>query len=459
MSLKKSAEIEAVIINLLANTPEINLADVAVAARLSKSDESDRKAIRRVLNSLISRGILVAAGAARARIYRQLKSTPAQEQGAFEGIPISSNSKQLLTYLSKPARSREITSYNMQYLLSYEPNRTTFLTHAQRAELLAMGKVEDIVHPAGTYARNIFNRLLIDLSWNSSRLEGNTYSLLETKRLIELGQSAADKNATETQMIINHKNAIEYMVDSVEEPLISSIQIRSLHALLSENLLGDPSACGELRKIGVGISGSTYQPLENPHLIKECFNRFIEKINLIKDPFEQSLFAIVHLSYLQAFEDVNKRTARLTANIPLIRNNLKPLSFIDVSQSSYITALLGVYEKNDVSLLVDLYIWAYRRSTQRYSATQQALGQPDLLSLKYRAVIHDIIKSIILENVKSSIIVESIRKKINELDLSTTEADKLLQIIETEITSLHEGNIARFKIRPSEYNTWKKSRD
>lgn len=457
MSLKKSAEIEAVIMKLLAYKSEISLAEVAVAAQLSKSDESDRKAIRRVLNSLVLRGILVAEGAARARVYRHIKAAPVEEQGAFAGIPISSDSRKLLAYLSKPVSSREIAGYIMQFLLSYEPNRTTYLGSAQRAELMSMGTVENIVHPAGTYARNILNRLLIDLSWNSSRLEGNTYTLLETKRLIELGQSAADKDAAETQMIINHKNAIEYMVDSVDEPAISSIQICSLHALLSENLLGDPSACGQLRKIGVGISGSTYQPLENPHLIKECFDRFIETINLIEDPFEQSIFSLVHLSYLQAFEDVNKRTARLTANIPLIRKNLKPLSFIDVSQASYITALLGVYEKNDVSLLVDLYIWAYRRSTQRYSATQQALGQPDLLKLKYRTIIHDIVRSIILENIKGSLIVASIRKKINEIGLSTTEVDQLLQIIEIEIASLHEGNIARFKIRPSEFHVWKKS--
>ena len=455
MSLKKSVEIEALILKLLANKPEISLAEVAEAAQLSKSDEGDRKAIRRVLNSLILRGILVAEGAARARVYRHIIAASVEEQGAFEGIPISSNSRKLLAYLSKHVSSRDITSYNMEYLLSYVPNHTAYLSSAQRAALIDMGTVENIVHPAGTYARNILNRLLIDLSWNSSRLEGNTYTLLETKRLIELGESAADKDAVETQMIINHKNAIEYMVDSVDEPAISSIQICSVHALLSENLLGDPSACGQLRKINVGISGTNYMPLENPHLLKESFDRFIKKINLIEDPFEQSIFSIVHLSYLQAFEDVNKRTARLVANIPLIRKNLKPLSFIDVSQASYIAALLGVYEKNDISLLVDLYIWAYRRSTQRYSATQQALGQPDLMKLKYRAIIHNIVRSIILENIKGSQVVAAIRRKINDIGLLTDDSNQLLQIIEIEIASLHEGNIARFKIRPSEFQVWK----
>ena len=217
--------------------------------------------------------------------------------------------------------------------------------------------MENIARPAGTYARNILNRLLIDLSWNSSRLEGNTYSLLETKRLIELGENAAGKDAAEAQMILNHKDAIEYILESANETNISAHEICSIHALLSSNLLGDPGASGRVREIAVGISGTTYLPLENPHVLKECFHSYIEKMNRIKNPFEQSFFSLVQLSYLQAFEDVNKRTARLVANIPFIKNNFKPLSFIDVNQNDYVMSLLGIYEKNDVSLLRDLYVW------------------------------------------------------------------------------------------------------
>ena len=113
----------------------------------------------------------------------------------------------------------------------------------------------------------------------------------------------------------------------------------SIHALLSEGLLGNPKAIGRIREIKVGISGSNYVPLDNPHQIKDCFELFVQKLNLIKNPFEQSFFSLVHLSYLQAFEDVNKRTARLVANIPLIRKNLRPLSFTDVDQGNYAKSL------------------------------------------------------------------------------------------------------------------------
>jgi Fic family protein/predicted transcriptional regulator len=457
MEQNKRAELEALILQLLEEKPEISVQGVAEAAGLEKSNESDRKAVRRALNALIERGVLAAQGAARARVYHlqaAVVKIPAELLGIFKDIPLSARSEHLLAYLSKPTSVRAPTAYQIEFLNAYEPNRTTYLSITERAELLAQGKVENVVRPAGTYARNILNRLLIDLSWNSSRLEGNTYSLLETKRLIELGESAEGKEASETQMILNHKNAIEYIVASVDDPQITSLDVYSIHALLSENLLGDPSASGRIRQISVDISGSTYFPLDNPHQLKECFDKFIKKLNEIDDPFEQSFFSIVHLSYLQAFNDVNKRTARLVANIPLIKKNLKPLSFIDVEQHAYANALLGVYEKNNISLLRDLYRWAYQRSSLRYSAIQQSLGAPNLLKLKYRNVIHDIIRTIILEKVEGRQVVPQIRKLIEAQSLSETDASWLFEAIETEILSLHEGNIASYKVRPSEFQAW-----
>ncbi len=234
-----------------------------------------------------------------------------------------------------------------------------------------------------------------------------------------------------------------------------SHEIRSVHALLSENLLGDPAASGRLRSIVVEIGGSTYVPLENPQLIRECFDIFIEKMNRIQDPFEQSLFSIVHLSYLQAFEDVNKRTARLVANIPLVKKNLRPLSFTDVDKDAYVYALLGIYEKNDVSLIRDLYIWAYARSSQRYTAIQQAMGEPNLMKLRYRTPIQEIVRSIILERVAGSDVVSRIHASLNVSTIAEADRGEVFNLIEQEIVSLHDGNVARFKVRPSEFQEWK----
>ncbi len=434
---------------------------MAQVSGLSKTDEGDRKAIRRVLSSLVERGLLEAKGATRARVYipTAVASTAkvlSPELGVFKDIHLSQKANELLQYVSQSLQSRAPVGYNLDFLRSYKPNRTFYLSEIQRKELLTLGRVENQTRPAGTYARNILSRLLIDLSWNSSRLEGNTYSLLETKRLIELGENAIGKDGSEAQMILNHKGAIEYIIESAGESEISAHEVCSIHALLSENLLGDPGATGRVRQIAVSIGGTTYMPLENPHILRECFDLFIEKLNLIEDAYEQSLFSLVHLSYLQAFEDVNKRTARLVANIPLIKENLKPLSFIDVDPEANVKSLLGIYEKNDVSLLRDLYMWSYKRSSQRYSAIQQTMGEPNLLKLKYRAAIQDIIRTIILEKVKGPQVVNRIKKLIKDLQLPERDTTELFKVLELEILSLHDGNIARFRIRPSEFQEWKR---
>lgn len=460
--MKKKNEIEALVLKLFVEKKEIRIHNVAQVAGLSKLNEGDRKAIRRVLNSLVKRGFLEAKGSTRARVYvptvQALASQP--EKGpvakSFKDISLTQESKTLLKYVSQSLQARTPVGYNQDYLRSYEPNRTFYLNKLQRAELLNLGRFENIIRPAGTHARNILNRLLIDLSWNSSRLEGNTYSLLETKRLIELGENAVGKDASEAQMILNHKGAIEYCIEFATEEKISSHEVCSIHALLSENLLGDPSASGRIRDVIVGIEGTTYMPLENPHVLKECFQVFITKLNSIEDPFEQSLFSLAHLSYMQAFEDVNKRTARLVANIPLIKKNFKPLSFTDVDRDTYFKSLLGVYEKNDTTLLRDLYMWAYRRSSQRYSAIQQVMGEPNLLRLKYRAVIQDIIRTVILEKVAGPQVVNRVQSLMEIQKLPKADASELFKIIEIEILSLHDGNIARFKVRPSEFQEWKK---
>jgi len=458
----RSVKIEQTILKLLSAQPEVRAHEIAKAMGFESSDETFRKAVQRTFKILIERRLLSALGNGRSRKYvktnqmtwDQEKSQP--DQNAFKGVQLSKQSKLLLDYVSRSLQNRTPVGYNQKFLNDYIPNKTFYLTQTQRKHLFEIGRVEIKIRPAGTYARNILDRLLIDLSWNSSRLEGNTYSLLQTKRLIELGELASGKEASEAQMILNHKASIEYIVESSMDARISSHVIRSLHALLSENLLGDSSASGRIRKIAVEIGGSTYIPIDNPHTLSDYFTQFIKKLNKINDPFEKSLFSLIHLSYLQAFEDVNKRTARLLANIPLIKENLKPLSFIDVNQTAYINALLGVYEKNDVHLIRDLYLWAYQRSSQRYSAVQQSMAEPNILKLKYRSIIQDIIQEVVVGKVKGPLVLGRIEKLLNDLKLPKKVCSDLRHVIETEIMNLHDGNIARFKIRPSEYVIWKK---
>jgi len=332
------------------------------------------------------------------RIEGRIRSTLPALQTKLEGeryIPVSEEGAEIRNLVRQPRENRQPVGYNRDFLDSYRPNETYYLTAEHRQRLLELGQSQQQEHPAGTYARQILNRLLIDLSWNSSRLEGNTYSLLETEQLLEFGESAEGKDATEAQMILNHKAAIELMVEQAGEIGFNRYTILNLHGLLSDNLLGDPEAGGRLRASLVEIGGTVFQPLAVPQLIEECFDQILDVAAAITDPFEQSFFAMVHLPYLQPFIDVNKRVSRLAANIPFIQKNLVPLSFVDVPARANIDGILGVYELNRIELLRDVYLWAYQRSAARYAAIRQSLGDPDPFRMRYRQQIRHLVQEIV----------------------------------------------------------------
>lgn len=371
-------------------------------------------------------------------------------------IPVSHEGEGIKQAVRAPIQERHPVGYNRAFLDSYRPNDTFYLPADVRRDLLELGRSPDVDRPAGTYARQIFNRLLIDLSWNSSRLEGNTYSLLETERLLELGETAEGKDALEAQMILNHKAAIELLVEQAEEVGFNRYTILNLHALLSDNLLGNPQACGRLRAIAVGISGTVYHPLEVPQLIDECFQQILDTVAVITDPFEQAFFAMVHLPYLQPFEDVNKRVSRLAVNLPLIRLNLCPLSFVDVPERAYIDGILGVYELNRIELLRDVFVWAYDRSCARYSAVRRSLGEPDAFRLRYRTFVAEMVADVVRGQLDKKTATAFIQRRAAE-DVSSRDQVRFIEVVETELINLHEGNIARYRLRPSQYQTWRET--
>src|SRR6266567_3662742 len=228
--------------------------------------------------------------------------------------------------------------------------------------------------------------------------------------------------------------------------------ILNLHAILSDNLLPNPEACGRLRQIAVGIGGSVYTPLSTPQLLDEYFQRALDIAEAISDPFEQSFFALVHLSYLQPFEDVNKRVARLAANIPLINHNLCPLSFIDVPKRSYVEGILGVHELNRIELLRDIFVWGYERSVKRYLSTREELGEPDPFRMKYCTLLTEIISEVVLQSTgpDQDIVDAWAAEHLPEVDRT-----RFINLVEAELHGLHEGNIARFRLRPKEFAIWK----
>jgi len=424
-----------------------------------------RRTLQRRLAFLVDRGRLVLRGRGRGSRYFLPpvtgSMTAVEEPDVFQAqgevyVPVSVAGREIRQYVRRPVQQRKPVGYNRSFLDAYQANVSFYLSSETREHLLKIGRGQGDRQPAGTYAVKILHRLLIDLTWNSSRLEGNTYSLLETERLLALGESAEGKSALETQMILNHKAAIRLLVESAPEIGFNSYTICNLHALLSENLLPDPSACGRLREQPVGIGGSVFHPLEGHLLLEECFRELLLKASAIKDPFEQAFFAMVHLPYLQPFDDVNKRVSRLAANIPLIRENLCPLSFVDVPEKAYIDGLLGIYELNRSELLCDVFVWAYERSCARYSAARQSLGEPDPFRLRYRDHIAQLVNNVVVSGLGSQGAVLLVKQYAVE-HVPERERARFIEVVETEIMGLHEGNIARYGIRPSVYANWKQT--
>ncbi len=444
--MKKQQQIEAIIEHL----QEEGLSIEQIEENLNFSIE--RRTLQRRLKELKESNRLLTKGEARStRYFPKVKKY--EDEASEDLIPLSIEGKKILKLISLSEIQRIPVGYNKQFLENYLPNIDSYLSPKEKEILLEIGKTQGDNQAAGTYARQILNRLLIDLSWNSSRLEGNTYSLLDTELLIHDGKPADDKSAKETQMILNHKDAIEFLVDESDEIGFNRYTILNLHALLSNNLLPNPSASGRLREFGVGITNSVFTPLEIPQLISEYFDLILSKVNQIKDPFEQAFFILVHFPYLQPFDDVNKRLSRLAANIPFNRKNLSPLSFIDVPEDYYIKGMLAVYELNRTDLLKDVFIWAYERSAMRYAAIRQSLGEPDTFRLKYRDEMKNTIVKIILQKAQKDGAIQIIKDDAN--NLPQNDQAKFIESVETELIGLHDGNFARYKISPSEFKRWK----
>ena len=456
-------ELEAVIEALAQHGRPASIAEISVLLPM----KMPRRTLQRRVAVLVDQGRLQQEGQARASRYGlpenkgrviplDFTDSIAVGDQLEVRLPISAEGRAIRQRIRAPIQNRRPVGYQRDFLEGYRPNVTCYLPAETRQHLMEVGRPAESERPAGTYARRIYNRLLIDLSWNSSRLEGNTYSLLETERLLELGEAAEGKDALEAQMIMNHKAAIEMLIDDADEIGFNRYTVLNLHALLADNLLADPQASGRLRRIPVGIEGTVYHPLEVPQLIEECFEAILDTAAAIADPFEQAFFTLVHLAYLQGFEDVNKRVSRLAANIPLIRGNLCPLSFVDVPARAYIDGVLGIYELNRVELLRDVFVWAYERSSARYSAVRQSLGEPDPFRLRYRALVAEVVAAVVRAGMDKKAATALVRQRAAD-QVPPADQARFVEVAETEIMSLHEGNIARYRLRLAEYQAWRQN--
>jgi len=432
---------------------------LTLAEVLSAHPAIPRRTAQRLIAQMVSGGQIVAFGQGRARRYFAARlSASLDGAGAAAGdrfpphIPLSADSRDILAYVDQAVGARSPVGYQREFLEAYQPNVTAYLPEPLRRQLHQMGRTAAVGEPAGTYSRAMLNRLLIDLSWASSHLEGNTYSKLDTLHLIEQGRAARGKAVLETQMILNHKAAIELLVENIDSAGFNRFTVMNLHSALSENLLPNPADEGRIRQHAVDIGGSVYRPLSAPQMIEEALDALLSKAQQIVDPFEQSFFTMVHLPYLKPFADVNKRTSRLAANLPLFRANVCPLTFLDVPPQAYSRAMLGVYEMTRVELLRDLYLWAYERSTQEYLAIKQDLAEPDPLRLAWRDVIKQTIREVVRHPERDSL---AFIEAAVQADVPAAQRADVQALVVEELRRLHEGVLARYGLRPTEFEAWK----
>ncbi len=206
-------------------------------------------------------------------------------------------------------------------------------------------------------------RLAIDLSWKSSQIEGNTYSLLETERLLKEKETAEGKNKDEATMLLNHKEAIDFIVANPD--YLNPIEIRrieDIHSILTKELSVDRN----IRKRRVGISGTNYKPLDNEYQIREALQQMCNLVNTAKNVFEKALILLVLLSYIQAFNDGNKRLARIVSNACLISNKYCPISFRTIDSVEYKKAMLIFYEQNNISVFKNIFMNQFEFAVNTY---------------------------------------------------------------------------------------------
>ncbi|WP_235579845.1 Fic family protein [Ramlibacter sp. Leaf400] len=342
-----------------------------------------------------------------------------------------------------PLTARDPVTYRRAFVDDYRPNESFLLPRDLADELADIGRLPEQM-PAGTYARKVLEQLLIDLSWSSSHLEGNRYTLLDTEQLFKSGEPATDADAV---MLLNHKAAIEFLVDAAPTQGLSSGLLRNLHAVLMQDLLMDANALGAIREKVVNISGTAYVPTQSPQLLEEMFVRIIETARHIRNPVEAAFFLWVNLAYLQPFEDGNKRVSRLAANVPLMLHNHAPLSFLGVEREDYALAMMGVYEFRDVSMAVDLFSWTYRRSQARYKVVLEAMGSPDPFRIRNRETLNEAVQKIVRDR-------GSVADAIAGLALPDPDREKFRRLLEAELKALAAFNCARYRLAMRDTQSW-----
>ncbi len=309
--------------------------------------------IKRILSKLKSQNLITSSGKGKSTRY---KLSPYYE--LLKEIDLD-------RYYEKEIDERNIIDhFNFSLLTEILPQAPLF-TEEELNKLNALQNefIANISELSEFQFKKELERLAIDLSWKSSQIEGNTYSLLETERLLKEKQTASGKTKEEAIMLLNHKEAIDFIVEHPDYlfPLNVS-KIEDIHSILTKELYVERN----IRKRRVGVSGTNYRPLDNEFQIKEALSAMCDLINKKENIFEKALLALVLISYIQPFVDGNKRTARIVSNAILIHHKYCPVSFRTVDSIDYKKAMLLFYEQNNISMFKKIFIEQFEFAVKTY---------------------------------------------------------------------------------------------
>ena len=341
--------IDIEILQFLHYHPLANRAEIMAGLMKAPSDST----MKRLLSAAVKEGNIETAGRGPATKY---KLTPQ----AHVTMPLD-----LATYFDKDIDEREVQeSFNFDLIRDVLPKVEIFTK--EELEVLNAAQMEFEKNTEGMTEleyRKEMERLGVDLSWKSSQIEGNTYSLLETERLLKDKQTASGKTKEEAIMLLNHKDALDFVLDIPDYLKELSVhRIEDIHSILTKELEVDRN----IRHRRVGITGTNYRPLDNEFQIREALEDTCTLVNGKDNVFEKALLTLVLLSYIQAFVDGNKRTARITSNAILIANGYCPISFRTVDSIDYKKAMLMFYEQNNIAAFKKIFIEQFLFAVKTY---------------------------------------------------------------------------------------------
>ena len=346
---KKSENRTPEIIDFIMSHPKCTSLEILEGLNLDMSVAT----LRRKLQSLVAADLINAIG--------ELKSRKYEISNGFEIIrPIDMNK-----YFEKEIDDRVIQDkFNSGLINDTLPNISIFtnteLDHLKKLQETFTSNLSKLTR--SEYKKEL-ERLAIDLSWKSSQIEGNTYSLLETERLLKDKETAAGKTKDEATMLLNHKYALDFIIGNPTyiNPLTVSC-IEDIHSILVKDL----DISRNIRSRRVGISGTNYKPLDNAFQIKEALVSMCSLINSKKNVFEKALLSLVLISYIQPFSDGNKRTARIISNAILMNHHFCPISFRTIDSIEYKKAMLVFYEQTNINPFKNVFIGQFEFAVNTY---------------------------------------------------------------------------------------------